>query len=289
MEIDNNNNQDSDSDDPTVELEPLSEAACNAMLQADDAQAESDAVAETEEAHEMCFEASAPASEDIASHIQRLRDELKYRADMNSILRHRNDQLREKCEGLAEQVSSLLKANETLSKQLERSRQSENPELADTVSDPELKLTSAKQEAGQRRSSGARRPAPARSPRTRLAPSTEVQDCLVLLGANGVDTDTWVLDDGINTIGSGPDCNVRIQSEFVSRHHAQLIRTQKGSVLEDLNSTNGTYINARRINKRAMRAGDLVTIGKHRLQYRQRSDRHIMTDVSKLESGLHSE
>ena len=334
MEIDNNNNQDSDSDDPTLELEPLSEAACNIPMQAEDAPAEPDAIAETEESHEICFETSAPVSDDTASEIQGLRDELKYRVDMNSILRHGNDQLRERCDRLAEQVSSLLKASETLSNELERSRQQvmrtkqqlaeardseqallinlkkldkedaanavikkqdgaiedlrrENLELTDTVSDSEAKLASARQEAKQRRSSGARRTSPTRSPGTGLAPGSEVQDCLVLLGANGVDSDTWVLDDGINTIGSSPDCDIRIQSKFVSRHHAQLIKTQNGSILEDLNSTNGTYINSRRINKRAMRAGDLVTIGKHRLRYREGSD-HLMTDLSKLGSGLQS-
>jgi len=333
MEIDNNNNQDSDSDDPTLELEPLSEAACNKMMQADDAPAEPDAVAETEESHEICFETSAPVSDDTASEIQELRDELKYRVDINSILRHGNDQVRERCDRLAEQVSSLLKTNETLSNELERSRQQvmrtkqqlaeardteqallknlkkldkedaadavikkqdgaiedlrrENLELTETVSDPEAKL--ARQEAEQRRSSGARRTSPTRSPSTGLAPGSEVQDCLVLLGANGVDSDTWVLDDGINTIGSSPDCDIRIQSKFVSRHHAQLIKTQNGSILEDLNSTNGTYINSRRINKRAMRAGDLVTIGKHRLRYRERSDHLVMTDLSKFGSGLQS-
>lgn len=331
MEIDNNNNQDSDSDEPTLELEPLSEAACDKTMQADDGPAEPDAVSETEDSHEICFETSAPVSDDTASEIQKLRDELKYRVDINSILRHGNDQLRERCDTLAEQVSSLLQANETLSNELERSHQQvtgmkqqlaeardteqapltsstrldkedgairkqdgaaedlrrENPELTDTVSDPEAKLASVGRQAEQRTSGGARRTS-TRTPGPGLVPDGEVQDCLVLLGANGVDSDTWVLDDGINTIGSSSDCDIRIQSKFVSRHHAQLIKTQSGRILEDLGSTNGTYINSRRINKRAMRAGDLITIGKHRLRYRERSDRLIMTGSSKFGSGLQS-
>lgn len=296
MEIDNNNNQASDPEDPTLELEPLSEAACNKMMQADDAPAEPDAVAETEESHEICFETSAPVSDDTASEIQKLRDELEYRVDINSILRHGNDQLRERCDRLAEQVSSLLQTNETLSNELERSHQQvmrtkqQLAEARDTEQAPltNLERASVRQEAEQRRSGGARRTSPTRSPGSGLAPSSEAQGCLVLLGANGVDSDTWVLDYGINKIGSSPDCDIRIQSKFVSRHHAQLIKTQDGSILEDLNSTNGTYINSRRINKRAMRAGDVVTIGKHRLRYREGSDHLIMTDLSKFGSGLQS-
>jgi hypothetical protein len=161
----------------------------------------------------------------------------------------------------------------------------ESPALTGTVSDPEAKLACARQEDEQRRPSGARRTSPGRS-RSGPASGSAVQECLVLLGANGADSDIWVLDDGINTIGSGPDCDVRIQSEFVSRHHAQLIKTPNGSILEDLNSTNGTYLNSRRINKRAVRAGDLVTIGKHRLRYSERSDHRKMTDLGKFGAGV---
>lgn len=289
MEIDKNNNQDSDSDDPTLELEPLSEAACNKMMLAEKASAETDAVAEPEESHEISFETSAPASDDTASEIQGLRDELKYLVDINIILRHENDQLRERCERLAEQVSGLLNTSETFSNELERSRQESKRTKrrpaeargADTASDHEAKLASASQETEQRRPRGARRTS---STRSRLAAGREVRDCLVLLGANGVESDIWVLDDGINTMGSSPDCDIRVESQFVSRHHAQLIKTRNGSVLEDLNSTNGTYINSRRINKRAIRTGDLITIGKHRFRYRERTDRLIETGLSKVES-----
>lgn len=319
MEIENNNNQDSDTDDPTLELEPLSEAACDMTMQADDAPAGPAEAPETEQSYESDADASAPVSDDAASEIQRLRGELKYRVDMNRILRHRNDQLREWGDGLAEQVSSLLKTSETLSNELERSRRQvtgmeqqlaevrernkdasggaagedgvsegmrrESPALTGTVSDPEAKPARARQEHEQRRPSGARRTSPGRS-RSGPASGSAIQECLVLLGANGVDSDIWVLDDGINTIGSGPDCDVRIESEFVSRHHAQLIKTPNGSILEDLNSTNGTYLNSRRINKRAVRAGDLVTIGKHRLRYSERSDHRKMTDLGKFGSGV---
>lgn len=302
METDNNKNQDSDIDDPTLELEPLSEAACSAMLQADHVPAEPGAVAGTAELHESDV-GSALAPDDAVSEIQGLREELKYRLDMNSILRHGNDQLRETCDRLAEQVSSLLENSEALRNELEQSRQQakepkrqlaqardpgqKDPELTDTGSDSKAKLAPAGQEAGQRRSGGARQTSP-RSPGAGPGRDSQVQDCLVLLGRNDVDAETWVLGDGAHTIGSGPDCDIRIQSNFVSRHHARLIRTPDGSILEDLNSTNGTYINSRRINKRVMRAGDLVTIGKTRLRYRERAGHLKVTDSSKFGSGLQS-
>ena len=173
MEIDNNNNQDSDSDDPTVELKPLSEAACN-MLQAEDATALPDAAAATEESHERCFETGAPVSADPASEIQALRDELRSCVDMNSSLRDGNDRLRERCDRLAEQAASLLKANETLSNELERSRRqamSTEHRLTETRHAEQAPLTNMKrlnkEDAAERTSPTAERMASSRDAASR--------------------------------------------------------------------------------------------------------------------------
>jgi uncharacterized coiled-coil DUF342 family protein len=69
------------------------------------------------------------------------------------------------------------------------------------------------------------------------------------------------------SLGSGPDNDIQIESEFVSRHHAQIVSSSKGSILGDLSSTNGTYVNFKRITKHALRNGDFVTIGRHRFKY----------------------
>jgi pSer/pThr/pTyr-binding forkhead associated (FHA) protein len=60
-------------------------------------------------------------------------------------------------------------------------------------------------------------------------------------------------------------------------------------VLEDLNSANGTYINARRIKKRAIRAGDLITIGKTRFRYGKRPAERAAGETNNVESHLYSE
>ena len=296
MEIDNNNNKASESDDPTMELEPLSETACNQMMQA----AESDASADTDQSREIRFQTSAQVPGDTASEIQELRDKLKYRVNMNSILRHGNNRLRERCDRLAEQVSSLLQTTEMLCTELERSRHEilkTKQQLAATPDNDQahsVTLEGPEKEAEassvmQHTSSGATRLSPPRSPEARLVPPDyEFQDCLILLDPTDVESETWVLSDGINTIGSSHDCNIRLESNFVSRHHAHLIKTRDGSILEDLNSTNGTYINSRRINKRALRGGDVVSIGKYRLRYRAGGDHVVKNDVGMLGSVLRS-
>ncbi|MEO0580203.1 MAG: FHA domain-containing protein [Pseudomonadota bacterium] len=68
-------------------------------------------------------------------------------------------------------------------------------------------------------------------------------------------------------IGRTPDNDVRLESKFVSRHHAQIVSSLQSCVLEDLNSTNGLYLGGKRIKKRVLQDGDVITIGKHELRY----------------------
>jgi len=69
------------------------------------------------------------------------------------------------------------------------------------------------------------------------------------------------------TIGRTPDNDVHIDAEFISRHHAVALRSGANTVIEDLNSTNGTYVNGQRVNRRTLKDGDLVTLGKTEFRY----------------------
>ncbi len=69
------------------------------------------------------------------------------------------------------------------------------------------------------------------------------------------------------TIGRKPDNDVVIDNPAVSGHHAKLSRVQAVYFLEDLGSTNGTFVNEKKIDKRQLKDGDRVTIGKHVLFY----------------------
>ena len=69
------------------------------------------------------------------------------------------------------------------------------------------------------------------------------------------------------TIGRLADNDIHIDNLAVSGHHALIINILNDSFLEDLNSTNGTYVNGKLIKKHALQDGDVVTIGKHQLRY----------------------
>jgi len=65
------------------------------------------------------------------------------------------------------------------------------------------------------------------------------------------------------TIGRSPDCDILVDSPAVSATHCRLTKTGKGFYLEDLNSTNGTYVNRVRISGRVeVSRQDVVTLGK---------------------------
>src|SRR5947207_3040871 len=68
-------------------------------------------------------------------------------------------------------------------------------------------------------------------------------------------------------IGRTPDNDVQIDSRFISRHHCQVITTAPSCVIEDLNSTNGTYVKSNRVRRHHLNDGDVVLIGKHELIY----------------------
>lgn len=68
-------------------------------------------------------------------------------------------------------------------------------------------------------------------------------------------------------IGRDQTCDICLGDRSVSRHHATLMRVFRGFSIEDERSTNGTKVNGAIINKRFLKHGDLIEIGKYHLRY----------------------
>ncbi len=67
-------------------------------------------------------------------------------------------------------------------------------------------------------------------------------------------------------VGRAPDCEMHIDSQSVSRHHALLLKGPRDLIIEDLNSTNGVIVNGRKVSRLLLSDGDVVTIGE--IQFR---------------------
>ena len=68
-------------------------------------------------------------------------------------------------------------------------------------------------------------------------------------------------------IGRTADNDLQIESKFISRHHAQVTTTAEGSLVEDLNSTNGLFIGSKRVKQHQLQDGDVIQLGEHKLVY----------------------
>ncbi|MDP6415004.1 MAG: FHA domain-containing protein [Gammaproteobacteria bacterium] len=77
----------------------------------------------------------------------------------------------------------------------------------------------------------------------------------------------YSLDKEVLTIGRKEDNDICIDNLAVSGHHAKLLTIFDDSFLEDLDSTNGTFIDGVAIEKHPLKNGDVFVIGKHELRY----------------------
>ena len=75
------------------------------------------------------------------------------------------------------------------------------------------------------------------------------------------------LEAGRVIIGRAPDSEIFVNSKFVSRHHAQLVSSEEGCFVEDLNSTNGISINGTPTKKQLLSDGDVISIDEIEFAY----------------------
>jgi type II secretory pathway predicted ATPase ExeA len=115
---------------------------------------------------------------------------------------------------------------------------------------------------------------------TQLVPKSRQKDYMTRLEVlcEGKLIADHFFESGRVVVGRSPDNEVYIDSRYVSRHHAQLVSNDQGCLLEDLNSTNGVYLNDEPVKRRMLTEGDVISIGVHQLIYH---DVRNLDDVAK--------
>ena len=83
------------------------------------------------------------------------------------------------------------------------------------------------------------------------------------------------------TIGRLPDNTVMIDNPAVSSHHACVFRAGDDYVVEDLESTNGTFVNEKRVTRHTLQNGDVLLVGKHTLVFDQMGGDPVIADEAK--------
>jgi len=89
----------------------------------------------------------------------------------------------------------------------------------------------------------------------------------LILTLDGQELAQYELEKERYTLGRLSDNDIHIDNMAVSGHHALILNILRDSFLEDLNSTNGTYVNGKLIKKHALQDSDVITIGRHQLKY----------------------
>ena len=77
--------------------------------------------------------------------------------------------------------------------------------------------------------------------------------------------DTYKIDKPEITIGRNSKNDITIDNLAVSDRHARILRSKGAWILEDLDSTNGTFVNGRKVKQVTLRGDLQVEIGKHLL------------------------
>jgi len=78
---------------------------------------------------------------------------------------------------------------------------------------------------------------------------------------------TYETDNDDLSIGRSASNDIRIDNLAVSSRHAKIRKVMNTYLIEDLKSTNGTFVNEKQIDRYELIDGDRVTIGKHSLLF----------------------
>jgi pSer/pThr/pTyr-binding forkhead associated (FHA) protein len=86
-------------------------------------------------------------------------------------------------------------------------------------------------------------------------------------------------------IGRLPDNTVMIDNPAVSSHHARVFRDGENFVLEDLQSTNGTFVNDTRVTRHNLANGDVIGVGKHKLVFERGAQEEAAAEAAPSEEA----
>jgi len=119
---------------------------------------------------------------------------------------------------------------------------------------------------------------PSLVPVEELIPASEmvmdVEDTpIVFVTLNGKTLRQVKLDRPRFLIGRSDINDITINSACTSRHHAMLVRQGGATAIVDLNSTNGVFVNSKRVVNQVLRHDDVISLGNHRIKILDSSSR----------------
>ncbi len=93
------------------------------------------------------------------------------------------------------------------------------------------------------------------------------------------------LEEGVLTLGTDKGSTLRLADPTVSRSHAEISHTTEGFLLQDLGSTNGTFLDGVRVDRAYLKDGVTVTVGETNIKFRLHSETLVPKATSKTRWG----
>jgi uncharacterized protein involved in exopolysaccharide biosynthesis len=116
----------------------------------------------------------------------------------------------------------------------------------------------------------------------RAVPAAEAE--AFLIGVNGKHAGrVYALSYNTVSLGRAADADVYIADPSVSAHHARILNSSRGFEIEDLNSTNGTFVGGKRITRTHLRGGDRVMLGQ--VEFNFLLDRPVEATIAVFSPG----
>ena len=88
------------------------------------------------------------------------------------------------------------------------------------------------------------------------------------------------------TLGRRPYSAIVIDNLAVSGEHAVIHMTDDGVEIEDVGSTNGTYVNAKAVTRQELRNGDIVEVGKYKIRFLQEAEGENFEKTMLVKPGM---
>jgi type II secretory pathway predicted ATPase ExeA len=123
-----------------------------------------------------------------------------------------------------------------------------------------------------------------------MAPQSESAHVVgrILLASEGKTVGERELKPGRLVIGRTSDNDLQIDSKFISRHHCQIVTQQDSCLIEDLNSTNGIFVQSKRVRRHNLNDGDVVQVGQHEIMYIDERAPRVKSGHDAMESAAAS-
>jgi type II secretory pathway predicted ATPase ExeA len=103
--------------------------------------------------------------------------------------------------------------------------------------------------------------------RIRDVSKLEVEAAHLIVSSGGRQLADIKLDRPRMILGRDAGCDISLDSTYLSRFQNLFMQTENGWLIIDLNSTNGCFVNGRRVREHRLRDGDSISVGHHQLMF----------------------